>query len=409
MNYKIIVLIIAAVTFLFSTYMEYVRMKSSTRPVPDNVKDIYDKESYQKWLLYDREKTKISFLRHIVSYLFIFAVLGFDLYSAIVRGLSLRGDYLAAIGVLAADLLLNLLYSIPCDYMDLMIVEQKYGFNRMTKKTFFMDQFKDILLEIILTGGLCCLFILIHHALGVWLLPIFTGIILLFVLLLVFFSPAIAKIHNKFEPLPDSELREHLTHLLLENGCQVRAINVMDGSKRSSKANAYFSGFGRSKTIVLYDTLLEQLTEDEIVAVFAHEMGHNKHRDTLKMYVMNILNIVICVLLAWLLVSKPEIYYDFGFDGINYGFACYLLFTVFISFLSPFFGFFSGVFSRRAEYRADCFAAENGYGDALVSALKKLAKNSYLCLNPHPLLVALTSSHPTVSQRIAALEKQKRD
>jgi len=119
--------------------------------------------------------------------------------------------------------------------------------------------------------------------------------------------------------------------------------------------------------------------------------------------------IIVLIIAAITFVSTPEIYYEFGFDGINYGFACYLLFTVFISFLSPFLGFFSGVLSRRAEYRADCFAAENGYGDALVSALKKLAKNSYLCLNPHPLLVALTSSHPTVSQRIAALEKQKRD
>ena len=153
----------------------------------------------------------------------------------------------------------------------------------------------------------------------------------------------------------------------------------MDGSKRSTKANAYFSGFGKSKTIVLYDTLLEQLTEDEIVAVFAHEMGHNKHKDTLKMYPVSILQVAIMVALAWALVSVPD--------------------------MAPFVNLLSTRLSRKAEYAADRFAAENGYGPALISALKKLSRSSFACLNPHPLLVALSYSHPTVSQRAAAIEK----
>lgn len=405
MNYKTIALIITAITFLFGTYMEWLKMESAKRPLPDNVRDIYDEESYRKWLCYYREKSRVSFLRHIAEYLVIFLVLGFDVYANLIKSLSLTGDYLAAIGVLLADLLIGLIVSVPFEYADSMGVEQKYGFNRMTKKTFFMDQIKDTLLGIILTCGICSLFILIHHALGVWMLPVFTGIMLLFVLLIVFLSPALGKIHNKFEPLPEGELRERLTRLLSENGCTVRAINVMDGSKRSSKANAYFSGFGRSKTIVLYDTLLEQMTEDEIVAVFAHEMGHNKHRDTLKMYALSIGNVVVCVLLAWGLINMPDIYRDFGFDSLNYGFAFYLLCTVCLSFLSPFFGMLSGALSRRGEYAADRFAAENGYGEALVSALKALSKNSFVCLTPHPLLVALGGSHPTVSQRVGALQR----
>ena len=406
MNYKLVALIAVAIAFLFDTYMEWLKMKSAGREIPDNVKDIYDEESYRKWLAYYREKMKVSFIRHIVMYLITFVIIGLDVYANIIKQLSLTGDYLAAIGVLVADMLISLIYSVPCEYADSMVVEQKYGFNRMTKKTFFTDQIKDVIIGLALTCGICCLFILIHHALGAWLLPAFTGVMLIFVLLLVFLSPAIGKIHNKFEPLPEGELRERLTRLLSENGCTVKAINVMDGSKRSSKANAYFSGFGRSKTIVLYDTLLEQMSDDEIVAVFAHEMGHNKHKDTLKMYGMNILNIVVYVLLAWALVSMPEIYRDFGFDRVNYGFAFFLLSTVCLSLLSPLLGLFSSAFSRRFEYAADRFAAENGYGEALASALKVLSKNSFSCLTPHPLLVALTSSHPTVSQRIAALEKE---
>ena len=179
----------------------------------------------------------------------------------------------------------------------------------------------------------------------------------------------------------------------------------MDGSRRSTRANAYFSGLGRTKTIVLYDTLMEQMSPDEIVAVFAHEMGHNKHKDNLKMQAMSLINLGVMVLLVWTLVSVSEIYSDFGFDRVNYGFAFYLLGTVCLSFLSPFLGLFSEALSRRFEYRADRFAKERGYGSALISALKVLARNSFACLSPHPLLVKLTYDHPTVSQRIAALEE----
>lgn len=403
MNYKMIALVIIALTFLFQTYMDWLEMKSADRPIPDNVKDIYDTEAYGKWLQYHKEKTRISLIRHLISYLFTFIMVGGNVYALIVNGLSLSGDYTAAVGVLAADMILCLLYAVPFEYADSMIIEQKYGFNRMTKKTFVIDQIKSLIINLLLTGGLCCLFILIHKALGNWLLVVFSAVMFLIILLIAFLFPVFSKIFNRFEPLPEGELRERLCRLLEENGCTVKEIKVMDGSKRSSKANAYFSGFGKMKTIVLYDTLLEQMSTDEIVAVFAHEMGHNKHKDTLKMQLMNIVNIVVMVSAAWALVSVPEIYLDFGFAGLNYGLAFVLLSSVCLAFLSPFVGLFSSMLSRRFEYQADRFAAENGYGQALISALKVLSRNSFICLTPHPLLVKLTYSHPTVSQRITAL------
>lgn len=408
MNYKLIALAVIALTFLFQTYMEWLEVKSADRPIPDNVKDIYDTEAYGKWLQYHKEKTRLSLIRHLVSYLFTFILIGGNVYALIINGLSLSGDYTGAIGVLAADMFLCLLYIVPFEYVDSMIIEQKYGFNRMTKKTFVIDQIKSVIINLILTGGLCCLFILIHKALGNWLLVVFSVVLFLFILLIAFLYPIFSKIFNKFEPLPEGELRERLCRLLEENDCTVKEIKVMDGSKRSSKANAYFSGFGKMKTIVLYDTLLEQMSADEIVAVFAHEMGHNKHKDTLKMQLMNIVNIVLMVLVAWALVSAPAIYPDFGFAGLNYGFAFLLLSSVCLAFLSPFVGLFSSMLSRRFEYQADRFAAENGYGPALISALKVLARNSFICLTPHPLLVKLTYSHPTVSQRITALSEHKK-
>lgn len=404
MNFKVLAMVLIGITFLFETFMEILSMKSVSRPIPENVKDIYDAESYKKWFSYDKEKARLYFFRHIVVYLVIFVVIGFDVYANLIQFLGIKGDYAAAISVLLIDFAISMIYAIPIAYVDNMKLEQKYGFNRMTMKTFVMDQMKDVIINIVILSGLCSLFILIHKALGNWLLVVFTGIMLAVVLLIVFLFPLFSRIYNKFEPLPEGELRNRLCELLNANGCSVRAINVSDGSKRSSKANAYFTGFGKMKTIVLFDTLLEQMTDDEIVAVFAHEMGHNKHKDTLRLNGMNVINVVIFVALAWALVSVPEIYSDFGFDGVNYGMAFILLSAVCLSFISPLLGLFIGAFSRKYEYAADRFAAENGYGEALISALKKLARNSFDRLNPHPLVVKLTYSHPTVSERIERIE-----
>lgn len=404
MNYKLIAVIVVTLTFFFQTFMMWLEMKSAGREIPKNVADVYDKPAYRTWLQYYKEKTRLAFIRHLLTYLTVYLVLVLDAYAWIVWGLSPAGDYAAAVVVLAADMLVGLLVAVPCDYINSMVIEQKYGFNKMTKKTFFLDRIKNTVIEAAVMWGLCCLFIWLHKTLGNRMIPVFIGIAFLLLLLLVFLYPVFSKIFNKFDPLPEGELRDRLCGLLEENGCTVREIKVMDGSRRSTKANAYFSGVGSTKTIVLYDTLLEQMSADEIVAVFAHEMGHNKHRDNLKMQTISLVNLVIMVLLVWALVSVPEIYEYFGFDRVNYGFAFYLLGTVCLSFLSPLLGLFSAALSRRFEYRADGFAKEQGYGDALISALKVLARNSFICLSPHPLLVSLTYDHPTVSQRIEALK-----
>ena len=404
MNYKLIVVIVVTLTFFFQTFIKWLELKTAEREIPENVADVYDGPAYRKWLQYYKEKTGLAFVRHLLSYLIVYVILTFDVYAWIVFGTTPAGDYSAAVAVLAADMIFGLLIAVPCDYVNSMVIEQKYGFNKMTTGTFFLDKLKSTVIELGMLCCVCCLFIWLHKTLGNWMIPTFIGIAFAMLLLLVFLYPVLSRIFNKFSPLPEGDLRDRLCRLLEENGCTVREIKVMDGSRRSTKANAYFSGFGRTKTIVLYDTLIEQMSSDEIVAVFAHEMGHNKHKDNLKMQAMSLINLVVMVLLVWALVSVPEIYSYFGFDRVNYGFAFYLLGTVCLSFLSPFLGLFSEALSRRFEYRADCFAKERGYGSALISALKVLARNSFICLSPHPLLVKLTYDHPTVSQRIAALE-----
>ena len=409
MNFKLIAMIAFGIRFVLYTWLEILDCSAIKREIPENVRDIYDEEEYRKWQSYEGEKKRISFVKHIISSAVMFLILGFDLYANVLNLFGASEDlYRDAMIVLLADFVISLPYDIPIAYVETMKIEQKYGFNRATNKTFVVDQIKELVINIILWCGIVAIFITVHQALGDWMLVVFTGIMLLLVLVLVFISPLMAKIYNKLDPLPEGELRSRLTELLESNGCTVRDIKVMDASKRSSKANAYFTGFGKSKTIVLYDTLLEQMTEDEIVAVFAHEVGHNKNKDTLAGSAMNIVGIVVIVVLAWALVSVEGIYQWFGFEGINYGFAFILLFSVCMPFVNPFIGMLSNWFSRSREYAADRFAAEEGYGEALVTGLKKVSKNSLACLNPHPLIVKMEYNHPTLSQRITALEEYEK-
>lgn len=405
MNYKVIALIVMGVVFVFDTLMHYLDSKSAERAIPDNVADIYAEEEYKRWLAYDKECNKLALWRHLVSSLVAFLLIGLDAYAGIVNLVGANGLYGAAIAVLIADTVISMIWSTLFSYVRNMGIEQKYGFNKMTKKTFVVDLIKETIISLGLMCGLICIMIAVHQALGNWLVIILGAVIMAFLVLMVFLQPVFTRIFNKLTPLEDGELRTRLTELLEKNGCTVRQISVSDGSKRSTKANAYFGGFGKMKTIVLYDTLLEQMTEDEIVAVFAHEMGHNKHKDTLKLLGINVLNVLLIAVSLWAVVSLPEIYQDFGFEGVNYGFAFVLAGTVCMAFISPFLGLFSSGLSRKFEYAADKFAADNGYGEALVSGLKKLAKNNFSCLTPHPVVVALTYSHPTISQRVEAIEQ----
>ena len=405
MNFKIFALIVMGITFLFDTFIHYLDTTSAEREIPANVADIYDKEEYKRWLAYDKECNKLSLWRHLVSYVVAFLLIGLDGYAAIVNLVGPKDLYSAAIAVMIADTVISLIWSTPFSYVANMGIEQKYGFNKMTKKTFVVDLIKETIISLGLMCGLICIVVAVHQALGNWLLIILTAVIMAFLVIMVFLQPVFTRIFNKLTPLEEGELRTRLTELLEKNGCSVRQISVSDGSKRSTKANAYFGGFGKMKTIVLYDTLLEQMTEDEIIAVFAHEMGHNKHKDTIKLLGINVINVLMIAVSLWAVVSLPEIYKDFGFDGVNYGFAFVLAGTVCMAFISPFIGLFASGLSRKFEYAADKFAANNGYGEALISGLKKLAKNNFSCLTPHPVVVALTYSHPTISQRVEYLEK----
>ena len=404
MNYKLIVLILLTVEYLYSLLLIVFRIRSMKNPVPANVADVYDPDTYRKWRNYKGEKSRLSVISETASFIIAFLLMALDAYAAF-AGLFPQTLFLQMLAVLLLGALSELPL-IPLSYYDTMGIEEKYGFNRTTRKTFCLDQVKGFLIGLLISLIIGSLLLWIHQALGDLMIVVFAAAVTALILAIAFLYPFLSRIFNKFTPLEDGELKEKLTGLLEKHGYKVRAIQVMDASRRTTKSNAYFSGFGKMKTIVLFDTMLEQMTTDEICAVFAHEMGHGLHRDTLRNQGLSFLQMLVIGVLAWLTLRTPEIWPAFGFDSVNYGFAMILIMGVEFALIAPLFGLLTNYLSRRAEYRADRQAVQEGYGEELISALKKLSRENLSDLAPSSLLVKLEYSHPTLSQRIEAIRKK---
>ncbi|MCR5137048.1 MAG: M48 family metallopeptidase [Oscillospiraceae bacterium] len=405
MNYKSLALAVLTLMYLYNLILSVVHMKSADNPIPENVADVYDRETYAKWRQYHAERSRFGILTTTASFLIDLVLISSNAY-AWFAGLFPQGTFMQMAAVMLLSALSSLLL-IPFSWHSTMVIEEKYGFNRSSVKTFAADQLKEFLIGLLVMVAVGTLLMWIHLKLGDWLIVLFAGLMTLFALGIAFLYPVLSRVFNRFVPLEEGELREKLTLLLEKNGYQVRDIKVMDASRRTTKSNAYFSGFGKMKTIVLYDTLTETMSADEICAVFAHELGHGLHKDTLKNQILSFVQMLLLATLAWLTLRTEGVFADFGFDGINYGFAVILIISVEFALISPLFGLVINYFSRKAEYRADEQAVKEGYGEQLIGALKKLSRQNFSDLAPSPLLVALEYSHPTLSQRIDAIEKSR--
>ena len=404
MNFKIIALVVFTATYLYDLMLAIVRAGSARNPIPANVADVYDPETYQKWRTYHSEKSRLSIISMTAAFVINLILLAFNLYAAFAT-LFNPNPFAQIIAVMLLSTASEILL-IPFSYYNTMVIEEKYGFNRSKKGTFWADQIKSTVIGLGVSIGIASLLMWVHRLLGDWLILAFAVLMTMIMLGIVFLYPVLSRVFNKFTPLQDGELKDKVTALLNKHGYKVRAIKVMDASRRTTKSNAYFTGFGKMKTIVLYDTLVNSMTVDEICAVFAHEMGHGLHKDTLKNQIMSFAQMLILGTLAWLTLRTEGIFTAFGFTGINYGFASILILSVEFAVVAPLFGLVISAISRKAEYRADRQAVEEGYADSLVSALKKLARQNFSDLAPSPVIVKLEYSHPTLSQRIDAIYNQ---
>ena len=383
--------------------LHIVQQRSASNPIPANVADVYDAETYEKWRRYSGEQSRLGIISCLASFALEVVLLVSGAY-AWAASLFPAGWFWQALAVILFSAVCETVVGVFINYHGTMVIEEKYGFNRSTMKTFVTDQIRNLLIGLVLNTLLVSLLALIWIWLGNWMLLLFTGAVFCFTLLISFLYPIFSRMGNKFEPLEDGELKDKLMALLQKHGYQVKAIEVMDASRRTTKLNAYFTGFGKMKTIVLYDNLVNAMSTDEICAVFAHELGHGLYKDVLKQQIMNLGNLFLMALVAWVSVRTEDLHTIFGFGQVNFGFANILI-GIGLGMIQPLTGMAMSAYSRFAEYRADRQAVKEGYGPMLITALKKLARENFAHLAPARLLVVLEYSHPPLSQRIEAVEK----
>ena len=300
---------------------------------------------------------------------------------------------------LAGDLL-----SMPFALYRTFVIEERYGFNRTTPRTFILDKIKGWGLGVVFGGGLLALVTWIYMLTGSWFWIIALGVLTLFsVFMSMFYSNLIVPLFNKQTPLEEGSLRNKIEDFADRVDFRLRNIYVMDGSKRSSKANAYFTGLGPKKRIVLFDTLIEELEEEEIVSVLAHEVGHYKKRHTTTGLVISILQTALTLYLFSLFVGVDSFSVALGGTGASFHLGL-IAFGVLYSPISTILGIGTGLFSRHNEYQADRYARDHYNSGKLISSLKKLSKTTLSNLTPHPAYVFVHYSHPPLLQRIRALK-----
>ena len=388
----------------YEGYLKYLDNSYLEKEPPENVRDVYDKEEYKKWLSYEKEGGRVDLINDIVDSALMLIILIFNIHSLVFFLFAGFNIYLQYLFTLAVFTVISMIVSVPFDHYDTFVIEEKYGMNKTTKKTFVLDVIKEAVLSLIVSYGLLMLIMFLFERFGNRgiILAIIAVIALSLVISLIVMP--IMRIFNKFEPLEDGELKDGLLALCEKYGIRVKKICVKDASRRTTKANAFCTGLTKKKTISLDDNLVNDYTTDQIIAVFAHEFAHARYNHQIKTLPFAFLRTMISVAALGILVNFSEPFTAFGFSDVNYYFA-FLLISLISWPVSTVFDLISNRISRKHEYQADGFAAKEGYGIALIEALKKLSKDSLTDLNPHPLVVKMLYSHPTLSQRIDAIEK----
>ena len=409
-----IIISLVVFNYLFSIILDYVNHRNWKDEIPNELKDFYNEEKYKTAKSYALSKNKIGLFSSSISFLFIISLLLFNGYGFI--------DQLVSSDILKSFLpfdinssfaqsglfflilfILNSIISIPFSYYNTFIIEEKFGFNKTTKSTFFLDILKSSLLSIFIGGALLFLALYLYDNLndGFW-LWLWIGLSFLMIFINMFYADLIVPIFNKLKPLEDGELRQKIEKYSKEVGYLLKNIYVIDGSKRSTKANAFFSGLGPRKTIALYDTLIEKHSEDELVAVLAHEVGHFKKKHIFSGLIMSIIQIGVMTFFFELCLKLPEISLALG--GSEASFHLGLIgFSIIFSPISILSGILMNYISRKNEFEADAYAKETFNGEDLSLALKKLSVDSLSNIYPHPLYVFFHYSHPPLIQRLRAL------
>lgn len=407
--FLIIIIAILVGQYLLGLISDSLNLSNIQEELPNEFKDVYDDEKYSKSQQYLKDTTKFGLIQSTFSTFFIISFIilgGFNYIDSIARATTeheiLRG--LIFIGIIT---IAGIIIGIPFSIYSTFHIEEKYGFNKTTPKTFIMDIIKSLILTVVIGAPIMALvfwfFMKFENTAWLW----SWGALTIIQIVLTFVAPIIIMpLFNKFTPLKDCELKDEIEQYAEKENFKMQGIFTMDGSKRSTKSNAFFTGFGKSRRIVLFDTLIERHTKEELTAVLAHEMGHYKKKHILKMIITSILESGIMFFILSQFLHNQQLFEAFGFPPEHISVYAGIVFFGFLySPINTILGIFSNISSRKHEYEADKFSVETyGHGDAMVRALKKLSSDNLSNLTPHPFTVFLSYSHPPVLKRIQAIK-----
>jgi STE24 endopeptidase len=398
----IFIIFILIFDFTLERFLSYLNIRNSKKALPPQLSDIYDTEKYQKQQEYFRTNSKFGMISGTFSFLVTLSMYVFGGFGWLDGMLNsyIENDMLMSLAFFGVIFLASDLIGIPFEWYDTFVIEQKFGFNKVTPRIFILDKLKSWLISALLGAGLLSLIMWIYSLTPdyFWLFG-WSAVTVFGLFMGLFYSELIVPLFNKQTPLEEGALRTAIEKFAAKAGFKLKNIFVIDGSKRSTKANAYFTGFGPKKRIVLYDTLMDKLTTDEIVSVLAHEIGHNKHKHTIKNMVLSFTTTLVLFYLLGIFLHSDSLAQALGGSKANFHLNV-LAFGILYSPISLVLDLITNVLSRKYEYQADTFTANHGLGSELLSGLKKLSSTSLSNLMPHPAYVFFHYSHPTLYQRI---------
>lgn len=401
-----IIIAIIVFQFLMETLLDYLNSRKFQDPIPEELQDVFDNKEYLKSQAYKKENYKFGVISSSFSIVLTLGFLifgGFELIDQFTRNIT-ENPILMALLFFGVIMIGSDIITTPFSYYQTFVIEEKYGFNKSTRKLFFIDKIKGWLIMAVLGGGMLSLIIWFFQFAGnnFWIYAL--GLIAIFTIFMnLFYSRLIVPIFNKQTPLEDGSLKSKIESYARKVGFKLQNIFVIDGSKRSTKANAYFAGFGKEKRVTLYDTLIQDLEEEEIVAVLAHEVGHYKRHHIIINLIISILLTGVTLFILSLFINNPEFSYAIGVTEPSFH-AALICFGILYSPISEITGLVMNIMSRKFEFEADDFAKNTYEALPLINSLKKLSKNSLSNLTPHSAYVFLHYSHPPLIQRIRNLK-----
>ncbi len=402
-----IIIGIIVVNFIIDKIIDAINAKHFDDTLPQEINDVYDNDDYLKSQAYKKTNYKFGLLTStfsLVLTLTFFFLDGFEYVDNIARSFS-DNDIIIALLFFGIIMFASDILTTPFTYYKIFVIEERFGFNKTSKRTFILDKLKGWLMLVILGGGILALIIYIYMLTQerFWLYA-WVVITLFSVFMNMFYSKLIVPLFNKQSPLEAGELRDKISAYAKTVGFKLNKIFVIDGSKRSTKANAYFSGFGSEKRVTLYDTLINDLNDDEIVAVLAHEVGHYKRKHIIFNLITSTLLTGLTLYILSIFISNPLLSQALGVEIPSFHIGL-IAFGMLYSPISEITGLVMNHLSRKFEYQADNYAKNTYKAEPLISSLKKLSKNSLSNLTPHPVYVFMHHSHPTLLQRIRNLRQ----